>query len=280
MPELPEVETTVRGLAIHLAGRRIARVAINRADLRRPFPAGLAQMLTGARVIGCARRAKYGLIHTDRGQTMVFHLGMSGSWRIDPDRPDRHDHLVLITDGDAEAPPHALALNDPRRFGSVDLVETARLDQWGAFVALGPEPLGPGFTVAALGAALAGRKAPIKPLLLDQRMVAGLGNIYVCEALHRAGISPMRAGGAVRPAALARLVAAVRAVLSEAIEAGGSTIRNYVQPNGELGYFAADWRVYGREGEACPGRDGRCRGVVQRSVQGARASFWCPTCQR
>ena len=283
MPELPEVETTVRGLALHLEGRRIARVAVNRPDLRRPFPDGLAQHLTGARVTGLGRRAKYGLLHTDRETTLVFHLGMSGRWRIDPEQPERHDHLVIETAADAQGPAHVLALNDARRFGSVDLLASAALDAWPAFAALGPEPLGPGLSPAHLAAAFAGRIAPIKGLLLDQRIVAGLGNIYVCEALHRARIAPDRAAGLVTTAELARLVPAIRDVLGESIAAGGSTIRDYAQPNGELGYFAASWRVYGRAGEAClaPGRGGRgaCPGTVRREMHSGRSSFWCDTCQ-
>jgi len=270
MPELPEVETTIRGLARFLEGARIARVSVNRPDLRRPFPADLAQALVGASVTGLARRAKYGLIHTDRARSLIFHLGMSGRWRIDPDIPEKHDHLVLETDAG-----HVLALNDARRFGSVDLVDTAALDDWPAFAALGPEPLGDAPTAGHLRAAFAGRSAPVKMLLLDQRIVAGLGNIYVCEALHRAGISPERVGGQVTRAGTERLVPAIRAVLEESIAAGGSTIRDYAQPNGELGYFAASWRVYGRQGEACP-----CGGTIERQVQGGRSSFWCAKCQK
>ncbi|OJW66614.1 MAG: DNA-formamidopyrimidine glycosylase, partial [Sphingomonadales bacterium 63-6] len=184
MPELPEVETTVRGLARFLEGKRIERVAVNRPDLRRPFPPDLVQSLTGATVTGLGRRAKYGLIHTDRGQTMVFHLGMSGRWRIDPAEQGTHDHLLIETAG------HLFALNDARRFGSVDLVDTAALQAWPQFAVMGPEPLGEDLTPAHLRAALAGRSQAIKLLLLDQRIVAGLGNIYVCEALYRSGISP------------------------------------------------------------------------------------------
>ncbi len=270
MPELPEVETTVRGLTRYLQGERIVRVAVNRPDLRRPFPPGLVQALTGARVTGLGRRAKYGLVHTDRDQTMVFHLGMSGRWRIEPETPDKHDHLVLETGSG-----HILALNDARRFGSVDLVDTAALGLWPPFVALGPEPLGDDLTAAHLARAFAGRTAPVKPLLLDQRIVAGLGNIYVCEALYRARIRPDKAAGRVALKAIARLVPAIKAVLNESIEAGGSTIRDYAQPSGELGYFAAAWQVYGREGEPCP-----CGGVVARFVQGGRSTFWCPKCQK
>ena len=270
MPELPEVETTVRGLARYLEGQRIARVAVNRPDLRRPFPPDLVQALTGARVTAMGRRAKYGLIQTDREQTMVFHLGMSGRWRIEPDPIDKHDHLVLETDTG-----HILALNDARRFGSVDLVPAAALDQWPPFAALGPEPLGDGFTPRHLAQAFAARIAPVKPLLLDQRIVAGLGNIYVCEALHRAHIRPDKEAGRISRPAIERLVPAIKAVLSESIEAGGSTIRDYAQPNGELGYFAASWRVYGREGDACP-----CGGTVERFTQGGRSTFWCRKCQK
>lgn len=270
MPELPEVETTVRGLASVLEGQVLTRVQVNRPDLRRPFPHDLVQALTGARVTGLTRRAKYGLIHVDRGQTMVFHLGMSGRWRIDPDAIGKHDHLVLET-GRAQI----LALNDARRFGSVDLVDTAALDAWPQFAALGPEPLGPGLTAAHLAAAFKDRFAAIKLLLLDQRVVAGLGNIYVCEALHRARIHPEREAGKVSRAALGRLVPEIRAVLEEAIRAGGSTLRDYVRPDGELGYFAKDWRVYGRVGEPCA-----CGKPVERLVQGGRSTFFCGHCQR
>lgn len=270
MPELPEVETTVRGLARYLEGERIARVSVNRPDLRRPFPPGLVQALTGATVTTLGRRAKYGLIHTDREQTVVFHLGMSGRWRIEPEKPEKHDHLVLETGSG-----HVLALNDARRFGSVDLVSTDALGQWPPFVALGPEPLGPDLTTKHLAQAFAGRIAPVKPLLLDQRIVAGLGNIYVCEALYRAHIRPDKEAGKVSRKAIDLLVPAIKAVLEESIEKGGSTIRDYAQPNGELGYFAASWAVYGREGQSCP-----CGGTVARFVQGGRSTFWCPKCQK
>ena len=275
MPELPEVETTVRGLALHLEGARIAAVRVNREGLRRPFPPDLAQALVGARVTGLSRRAKYGLIATDRATTLVFHLGMSGRWRIDPSQPEKHDHLVLETEAEAGRRPHVLALNDARRFGSVDLVPSDALSLWPAFAALGPEPLGDGLSAAHLAQAFAGRASPVKVLLLDQRMVAGLGNIYVCEALHRAHISPLRAAGDIRRTELARLVGAIRGVLDESIAAGGSTIRDYAQPNGELGYFAASWQVYGREGQPCG-----CGGKVARITQGGRSSFWCGKCQR
>jgi formamidopyrimidine-DNA glycosylase len=271
MPELPEVETTVRGLAAFLDGERIERVAVNRADLRRPFPPDLAQALVGARVTGLGRRAKYGLVHTDRGRTLVFHLGMSGRWRIDPEAAEKHDHLVI------ETAAHRYALNDARRFGSVDLVDTDALAEWPAFAALGPEPLGPEFTAAHLKAAFAGRKQAIKLLLLDQAIVAGLGNIYVCEALFRAGIDPRKAAGSVSRARLERLVPAIRAVLEQAIGDGGSTLRDYARPDGQLGYFATRFAVYGREGKPCYREDG---GAVRRIVQGGRSTWFCPRCQK
>ena len=271
MPELPEVETTVRGIARHLDGARIERVALNRPDMRFPFPEGLVQALTGARVTGLGRRAKYGLVPTDRATSMVFHLGMSGRWRIDPSAIDKHDHLVL------ETATHRFALCDPRRFGFVDLVDTGTLDAWPPFAAMGPEPLGPGLTVQHLRRAFTGRRQAIKLLLLDQRIVAGLGNIYVCEALHRARIDPRKAAGAVSPQALARLVPAIREVLEQAIGDGGSTLRDYARPDGELGYFATRFAVYDREGMPCVRED---RGVIRRVVQGGRSTWYCPKCQK
>ena len=269
MPELPEVETTVRGLAPVLEGQRIERVLLNRADLRRPFPVDLGQRLTGATVTGLSRRAKSGLISTDREDALVFHLGMSGRWRIDPAELGKHDHVVI------ETARHRLALNDPRRFGSMDLVPTAELAEWPAFTALGPEPLGPDFTAAHLAAAFEDRIAPVKALLLDQRIVAGLGNIYVCEALFLAGIAPTKPAGSISRAKLTALVEAVREVLEAAIRAGGSTLRDYARPDGELGYFAKEWRVYGREGEPCS-----CGRPVQRRVDSGRSTFYCGKCQR
>jgi formamidopyrimidine-DNA glycosylase len=268
MPELPEVETTVRGLAHVLQGRRISRVEARRGDLRRALPEGLGQRLTGARVTALRRRAKYGLIDTDRGDTLVFHLGMSGHWRIDPSEIGKHDHFLIETEDGRR-----LALNDARRFGSLDLVRSDELADWPALKALGPEPIE--LSAEQLRGRLAGRSAAIKLLLLDQRIVAGLGNIYVCEALHRAGISPRRAGGSISLARLKRLIAAVHAVLAEAIAAGGSTLRDFVSPNGELGYFSKSFAVYDREGEPCA-----CGGTVKRFVQGGRSTFHCPRCQR
>jgi formamidopyrimidine-DNA glycosylase len=267
MPELPEVETTVRGLERVLKGRRIERVEARRSDLRRALPEDLGQRLTGARVTSLGRRAKYGLIDTDRGDTLVFHLGMSGHWRIDPSEIGKHDHFIIDTDEGLR-----LALNDARRFGSLDLVRTGELEEWPAFRALGPEPLD--IDARQLEHRLAGRTAPVKLLLLDQRIIAGLGNIYVCEALHRAGIHPKRAGGSVSIQRLRRLVGAIHDVLEEAIAAGGSTLRDFAAPNGELGYFPKSFAVYDREGEPC-----RCGGTVKRIVQGGRSTFYCPKCQ-
>jgi formamidopyrimidine-DNA glycosylase len=270
MPELPEVETTVRGLRPVLEGRRIEAIELRRADLRWPFPPDLRQRVTGAVVTGLGRRAKYGLIDTDRHDTIIFHLGMSGSWRIDPAELGKHDHVVILTDAGRR-----LALNDPRRFGSIDIVPTGALAGYGPFVAMGPEPLGEGFDGAYLARALDGRAAPVKALLLDQRIVAGLGNIYVCEALHLAKIAPGRAGGHIGRARLDTLAEAVKTVLRAAIAAGGSTLRDYAQPNGELGYFSSDWRVYGREGAACS-----CGSAIRRRTDSGRSTFYCPKCQR
>jgi formamidopyrimidine-DNA glycosylase len=268
MPELPEVETTVRGLEKVLLGQRIARVELRRDALRRAFPADLGQRLTGARIISLGRRGKFGLIHSDRGDTFVFHLGMSGKWRVDPTDLHRHDHLLIETEEGRR-----LALNDPRRFGSVDLVPTDEVAKWGLIAELGPEPMG--LDPEWLRERLGGRSAPIKTLLLDQRIVAGLGNIYVCEALHRAHIGPRRAGGRLSRESIARLVAAIGDVIAEAIEAGGSTLRDYARPDGELGYFSKRFAVYDREGKACS-----CGGTVRRIVQGGRSTFFCPRCQR
>jgi formamidopyrimidine-DNA glycosylase len=268
MPELPEVETTVRGLARMLEGRRLTRVEPRRADLRRAFPQDLGQRLTGATVTSLGRRAKYGLIDTDRGDTLLFHLGMSGHWRIDPAEIGKHDHLLLETDDG-----HRLALNDPRRFGSLDLVRTDAVDDWAPIAVLGPEPMD--IDASGLRKRLSGRTAAMKLLLLDQRSVAGLGNIYVCEALFRAGINPRRAGGKLSIERLRRLVIAIKVVLEEAIEAGGSSLRDFVSPDGTLGYFSKSFAVYDREGEICA-----CGGTVKRIVQGGRSTFYCPRCQK
>lgn len=267
MPELPEVETTVRGLAKVLQGRRLKSVEARRGDLRRALPVDLGQRLTGAYVTGLRRRAKYGLVDTDRGDSLVFHLGMSGHWRVDPGDLRKHDHLILETDEGRR-----VALNDARRFGSLDLVRTEELRDWPPFKALGPEPLD--LDATDLHRRLSGRTAAIKLLLLDQSIVAGLGNIYVCEALHRARIHPKRAGGSVSLGRLKKLVPAIHDVLAEAIEAGGSTLKDFVSPDGELGYFSKAFAVYDREGQPC-----RCGGTVKRIVQGGRSTFYCPKCQ-
>lgn len=269
MPELPEVETTVNGLRPVLQDQRITLVQARRPDLRKPIPVDLGQRLTGAVVTGLGRRAKYGLIDTDRGDTLIFHLGMSGRWRVDPSEILPHDHVII------ETARHRLALNDPRRFGSLDLIASDSLAAYPPFVAMGPEPLGPDFTPRYLLKALEGRIASIKLMLLDQRIVAGLGNIYVCEALHLARISPKRSAGQISLPRLERLVEAIHSVLTAAIEAGGSSLRDYARPDGELGYFSKQWRVYGREGEPCD-----CGGTVQRYTEGGRSTFWCPKCQR
>lgn len=269
MPELPEVETTVAGLRPVLEGKRLTLVEPRRADLRRPIPVDLRQRMTGARVTQLSRRAKYGLIETDRGDVMIFHLGMSGRWRIDPTELEKHDHLLLETEENRR-----LVLNDPRRFGSLDLIRADDIDEFGPFAVMGPEPLGDAFNGAYLKAATKDRKAPIKQLLLDQRNVAGLGNIYVCEALHMAGIAPSRMGGGISKPRYEKLVTAIKQVLKAAIAAGGSSLRDFVQPDGELGYFSKEWMVYGREGEDCA-----CGAPVLRKVDGGRSTFYCRKCQ-
>ncbi|MEP3225664.1 MAG: bifunctional DNA-formamidopyrimidine glycosylase/DNA-(apurinic or apyrimidinic site) lyase [Parasphingorhabdus sp.] len=269
MPELPEVETTVAGLRPVLEGRKLRLVEPRRADLRRPFPVDLRQRMTGARVTRLWRRAKYGLIETDRGDSMIFHLGMSGRWRIDPETIEKHDHLVLETEED-----RTLVLNDPRRFGSLDLIRTEDLNGFEPFAKMGPEPLSSDFDGSYLKMVTKDRKAPIKQLLLDQRNVAGLGNIYVCEALHMAKIRPSRMGGSISKPRYERLVIAIKQVLESAIAAGGSSLRDFVQPDGDLGYFSKEWLVYGREGEAC-----HCGALVLRQVDSGRSTFYCRKCQ-
>ncbi len=272
MPELPEVETTVRGLEKVLLGETLVRVEPRRGDLRRPFPVDLGQRLTGATVTGLSRRAKYGLIDTGRGDTLIFHLGMSGRWRIDPEEIGKHDHLVIETGCG-----RTLALNDPRRFGSLDLVPTSDVPSWKGFADLGPEPLGDAIDGLWLKKRFAGRSAAVKLMLLDQRIVAGLGNIYACEALFRARIDPRKAAGKVGRPKLHALADAIPVVLEEAIRAGGSTLRDFAAPDGELGYFSKTFDVYDREGQSCRGG---CGGTVKRIVQGGRSTFYCPRCQR
>ena len=279
MPELPEVETVMRGLAARLLGRRLTHVAVNRADMRWPFPAGLVQTMTGARVASFRRRGKYILMRLEGGTSVLLHLGMSGRIVLRPARPNSatlHEHFVLETDEGWH-----LGFVDPRRFGAIDLVPTDAEDTHRLLAGLGPEPLEDGFTPDILGAALAGKRAPLKAALLDQGVVAGLGNIYVSEALYRARLSPRRLAHTVPGARAERLVPAIRATLTEAIAAGGSSLRDYVQPDGELGYFQHAWKVYGREGErceACPGPPA-CAGI-RRLVQSGRSSFYCPRLQR
>lgn len=269
MPELPEVETTVAGLRAVLDGETIQRADPRRADLRWPMPPDLRQRLTGARITGLARRAKYGLIYTDRDDALIFHLGMSGRWRIDPSDIEKHDHFVIET-----ASGRIAALNDPRRFGSIDIIALSDLARYRPFVSMGPEPLSDAFDAAALQAAIAGRSAPIKAMLLNQNIVAGLGNIYVCEALFMAGISPIKPAGQISKARLIKLVAAIKEVLASAILAGGSTLRDFAAPGGELGYFAKQWLVYGREGQACG-----CGQPIKRRVDSGRSTFYCGRCQ-
>jgi formamidopyrimidine-DNA glycosylase len=271
MPELPEVETVARGMAGVLVGERLASVDVRRADLRRPFPVDLRQRLTGATVTRIHRRAKYAIIDTDREESMILHLGMSGRVVLDPVEIGKHDHLVLATDTGRR-----LALNDARRFGSVDLVATADLPRHPLLAHLGPEPLTDDFTAETLASAFKSKKAPLKAALLDQAIAAGLGNIYVCEALFRAGLRPERLSATVKPPKLVGLVAAIKQVLTRAIEVGGSTLRDYVQVDGELGYFQHEWQVYGRAGEPCR----ICKQQILRIVQSGRSSFYCAKCQR
>jgi formamidopyrimidine-DNA glycosylase len=276
MPELPEVETVRRGLIAVLEGRVLAKVEQRRPDLRWPIPRGFAKRLTGRRVERLERRAKYLLWHLDDGMVMMLHLGMSGRIQISSTRPDlldKHDHLVFTTDDGT-----TIRFNDARRFGMVDLVDTAALDKHKLMAELGPEPLGNAFSGPVLAAAFAGRRSPVKAALLDQRVVCGLGNIYVCEALHMSGISPLRLAANVKGRRTERLATAIREVLDAAIEAGGSSLRDHQQVTGELGYFQHRFKVYDREDAPCP-RDG-CTGTVRRIVQSGRSTFYCASCQR
>ncbi len=270
MPELPEVETVMRGLTPMWEGQRFTRVVANRPDLRRPLPQDLGQRLTGAHVLRLGRRAKYGLVETDRGDTLIIHLGMSGRMRVDPDALLKHDHVVFETGNG-----RVVAFNDARRFGSLDLVPTADVAAHPLIAGIGPEPLGPDYGAALLNRMFHDRLAPAKAILLDQRLIAGLGNIYVCEALFRAGIHPETPGGQVTAAQIGRLLPAIPAVLLEAIAAGGSTLRDHAAPDGTLGYFQKDFAVYGREGDGCS----TCGAPVARIVQSGRSSFFCPACQ-
>jgi formamidopyrimidine-DNA glycosylase len=281
MPELPEVETVMRGLARVLVGRRIIAAAISRPDMRWPFPDGLVTRLTGARVIGFRRRAKYMLMGIEGGDSLLIHLGMSGRMvaRRAQDRPNEpvaHEHFSMETEDGTH-----VGFVDPRRFGSVDLVATEREEQHRLLAGLGPEPLDDAFTPAVLSAALTGKQTPIKAALLDQKVVAGLGNIYVSEALYRSGISPRRLAASVAGSRSAKLVPAIKAVLEESIAAGGSSLRDYVQADGGIGFFQERFKVYDREGQPCDNCPGApdCPGI-QRIVQSGRATFYCPRHQR
>lgn len=296
MPELPEVETVMRGLAAVLVGHRIVEVEQRRPDLRFPFPEGLVRRVEGRAVLSFRRRAKYMLMRLEGGESLLIHLGMSGRMvareagapvvaRLGPQGvasdarghnapPEAHEHLVMSTD-------HGWRVGfvDPRRFGAVDLVATGAEDGHRLLAGLGPEPLEDAFTEAVLSAALVGRHTPIKAALLDQTIVAGLGNIYVCEALYRAGISPRRLAASVAGTRAARLVPAIKAVLLESIGAGGSSLRDYVRADGEVGRFQERFAVYGREGEPCPHCGPPCPGIA-RIVQSGRSTFYCPRRQR
>lgn len=275
MPELPEVETTGRGIAARLLGRTIVHAEQRRADLRRPMPRHLPRLLEGRTLLAVTRRAKYLLLRFDTGDSLLLHLGMSGRVVI-ADRDDgargKHDHVVLVFDDGA-----ILRFNDARRFGLIEWVASGAEDTHPLLVALGPEPLPRSFTPARLAQALTGRKTAIKQALLDQAVVAGLGNIYVCEALFAAAISPLRPACSLTGDELARLVPAIKNVLQKSLKAGGSSLRDYVQASGELGYFQTQVAVYGREGQPCP-RCGKCPGIL-RAVQGGRSTFWCAACQ-
>jgi formamidopyrimidine-DNA glycosylase len=283
LPELPEVETVRRGLIPVMEGSIIEHAAVNRPDLRWPLPARMAERLTGARVGLLRRRSKYLLADLSTAETLIVHLGMSGRLLVSGHlpggfhhavpTPQKHDHVVLTMEGGA-----TVTFNDARRFGMMDLAPTARVEEHWLLAGLGPEPLGNAFDEGYLVSRLHGRAAPIKAALLDQRLVAGLGNIYVCEALWRARISPRRPAGRISAARAAALVPVIRDTLTDAIAAGGSSLRDYRQADGELGYFQHAFRVYGREGQPCL-RDG-CRGTVRRIVQSGRSTFWCPSCQR
>ncbi|HEX3364037.1 bifunctional DNA-formamidopyrimidine glycosylase/DNA-(apurinic or apyrimidinic site) lyase [Phenylobacterium sp.] len=286
MPELPEVETVRGGLAPVLEGHRLVRVEARRPDLRFPLSPNFVQVLTGATVTRLARRAKYLLASLDREDTLVMHLGMSGRFEIShpdgverpgefhyaPDPDPKHAHIVFTTEAGAR-----VTYYDPRRFGYMALVNSATLHLHPWFAGLGPEPLSEDFSAGRLHAAFKGRKQGPKTLLLDQRIVAGLGNIYVCEALNRARISPFKAAGGISKARLEKLVTDIRAVLTEAIAAGGSTLRDFAQTDGALGYFQHRFRVYDREGEPC--LNDPCVGVIARKVQAGRSTFYCPVCQ-
>jgi formamidopyrimidine-DNA glycosylase len=289
MPELPEVETVRRGLEPTMVGARIDTIELRRPDIRFPFPPRFRQRLEGRRIVKLGRRAKYLLFHLESGETLIAHLGMSGSFRIEDETPGafhherskdpKHDHVVFHLDNG-----RIVTFKDPRRFGFMDLVEKDGLDAHPRLKDLGAEPLGAGFDAYLLARLFEGSRAPLKSALVDQRRIAGLGNIYVCEALFRAGLSPSKParvladarGGPTRAAT--RVAEAISDVLKEAIEAGGSTLRDHRQTNGEFGYFQHVFKVYDREGQRCV-RKG-CRGIVARMVHSGRSTYYCATCQR
>ena len=282
MPELPEVETVRQGLLPVMAGKVIAQTSVNAAGLRWPFPPQMAERLSGVRVLGLQRRSKYILADLSSDETLLIHLGMSGrmltsghqigAFFHDHPSPQKHDHVVMTMEDGAR-----VTFNDARRFGAMDLMRTAGAEDHPLLAGLGPEPLGNSFDEDYLAVRLAGRRSPIKSALLDQRHIAGLGNIYVCEVLFRARLHPARLAGDLSRTEVASLVPIIRAVLGEAIVAGGSSLRDYRQADGELGYFQHAFRVYGREGQGCttPG----CGAVIERIVQSGRSSFFCAICQ-
>jgi formamidopyrimidine-DNA glycosylase len=275
MPELPEVETVCRGLSRTIRGETILRAETRRAGLRQPFPANLVSLLKGARIDDIRRRAKYVLADLDNDHTLVVHLGMSGRIlfrpRGDNQPPEKHDHFIIhIKNGGT------VVLNDPRRFGVVDIVRREKINEHALFSHLGYEPLDKDFTPDALGDALAGRRTPLKVALMDQRIVVGVGNIYAAEALYMSRLSPARTAGSLTGAELKKLVPAIKAVLEKAIAAGGSSLKDYVQTDGELGYFQHDFKVYGRDGQKCR----RCAATIARDVMGGRSTFYCPACQK
>lgn len=278
MPELPEVETVARGLGLRMEGKRLKTLDLHRPDLRRPMPTGLKALVEGRTIVSVARRAKYVLMHLSDGGTLIVHLGMSGRMLLsDPGVPpaalDKHDHVVFTLDDGT-----VVRFNDARRFGLLDYAAPGKLADHPAFEGLGPEPLGNEFSGPVLAQALAGKITPLKAALLDQKVVAGIGNIYACESLYYAGLSPRRIAATVTAARAEKLAQAIRDVLTKAIAAGGSSLRDYVQTSGELGYFQHQWAVYGKEGEPCPGCD--CGKAIQRIVQSGRSTFYCAKRQR
>ena len=283
MPELPEVETVRRGLEPVMTGQAITRADVNRPDLRWPFPERMSERLAGQTVLRLRRRSKYILADLSSGETLLIHLGMSGRMLISGltvggfhhahPAPAKHDHVVLHMGNDAR-----ITFNDARRFGAMDLMDTATQDDHWLIRDLGPEPLGNAFDEAYFTNRLKGKNTPIKTALLDQRIVSGLGNIYVCEVLYRAGIHPARKAGKISAQRISSLVPLIRDVLGEAIAAGGSSLRDYRQTDGELGYFQHVFAVYHREGENCLTLG--CQSEIQRLVQSGRSSFFCPSCQR